>query len=97
MLTLDRLLLRTKEAVVFLAYSYLPLTLIAHPHHRTHDTRHTTAHGARTPTDAWPHRSRSRVGERKLMRLIEASNFVATTIAQQGENETYILALHRKL
>jgi hypothetical protein len=37
------------------------------------------------------------VGERKLMRLIEASNFVATTIAQQGENETYILALHRKL
>lgn len=62
MLTLDRLLHRTKEAVVFLAYS-----------------------------------SRSRVGERKLMRLIEASNFVATTIAQQGENETYILALHRKL
>jgi hypothetical protein len=37
------------------------------------------------------------VGERKLMRLIEASNFVATTVAQQGEKETYVIALHRKL
>jgi hypothetical protein len=52
MLTLDRLLLPTKEAVVFLAYSYLPLTLIAHAHdtHDTHDTHahHRTRHDART-------------------------------------------------
>lgn len=86
MVTLNRLLLPTKEAVVYLAYSYgRPLEMIDAG--TLTYMRLSLLHGCR---------SRSRVGERKLMGLVEANNFVATTIAQQGDKETYILALHRK-